>query len=334
MFLLWDEQQRIVFESSTVTNIQKNLVLLYCLGHPIGELMERLQKDIPFIRVRTTARQQRWAKHTGLPINTGIGHVYGYNRKEGFAYSAIALLLIADQPELISLSQAVDTSGDYRSYAFEILLKAFIPQWKLIKKYPRQGSVKFDLIWADPLVRALSVAPDKRTDALAQYMKSWNRLMKPWGWKPTRVYCPLDAEGMQIDHACSGDWLFVDFAFEAALAVCAYDLDDSSFRDHPYYPRDLVDYYRANIRHTRDAWRAQGVGADIEIEPPPLPKKLDLTKSKSKGLARWVELVSDGDKDATESVVEQVGKLRKVKDVGELSCALAENGAGLHADGA
>ena len=107
---------------------------------------------------------------------------------------------------------------------------------------------------------------------------------------------------------------------------------DASFRDHPYYPRDLVDYYRANIRHTRDAWRAQGVGAGIEIEPPPLPQKLDLAKSKSKGLMRWVELASDGDKDATEAVIDQVGKLRKVKEVSELSCALAENGAGLYAD--
>ncbi|MHC1667713.1 PoNe immunity protein domain-containing protein [Stenotrophomonas maltophilia] len=34
------------------------------------------------------------------------------------------------------------------------------------------------------------------------------------------------------------------WAFEAALVVMLFDIDDSSFRDHEYYPADLVAYYR------------------------------------------------------------------------------------------
>ncbi len=35
------------------------------------------------------------------------------------------------------------------------------------------------------------------------------------------------------------------WCFEAAAFVAILDLDDSSFRDCPYYPKDLVDYFRS-----------------------------------------------------------------------------------------
>jgi len=34
------------------------------------------------------------------------------------------------------------------------------------------------------------------------------------------------------------------FSYEAAAVVMLWDIDDSAFRDHPYYPDALVDYYR------------------------------------------------------------------------------------------
>ncbi|MEM6379169.1 MAG: PoNe immunity protein domain-containing protein, partial [Bacteroidota bacterium] len=39
----------------------------------------------------------------------------------------------------------------------------------------------------------------------------------------------------------SGYW-----CFESGAIVAIMDLDDSSFRDNEYYPKDLVDYYREN----------------------------------------------------------------------------------------
>ena len=35
------------------------------------------------------------------------------------------------------------------------------------------------------------------------------------------------------------------WSFESAAIVAILDLDDSSFRDNQYYPKDLVDYYRS-----------------------------------------------------------------------------------------
>ena len=60
----------------------------------------------------------------------------------------------------------------------------------------------------------------------------------------------LEAESRQC---LRKDMVFCDFAFEVVLAVCGWDIDDSSFADHPYYPADLVRYYRENVRHSRDA---------------------------------------------------------------------------------
>jgi len=241
-----------------------------------------------------------------------------------FDYFAIAFLLLPEQSTLKALLSFTDLEPNSRFYMAEVLIKAFVPDWQMAKKYTRGHDIKMQLPWSDPVLRIIGLPAEQRAAAFAKHMQGWERLMKPWWpykWKPTTEH----------SGEINSD-VHTHFAFEVALAVCAYDIDDSSFREHRYYPRDLVDYYRANIRHTRDAWRAEGVGAGIEIDVPPPPKKVDLAKSKRKGYARWVELTSDGNKDATEMVLEETGKLRKIKDLFEVSTALGENDIGIHAD--
>lgn len=41
-------------------------------------------------------------------------------------------------------------------------------------------------------------------------------------------------------------WYHGMWSFESAALVAIKDLDDTSFRDNEYYPKDLVDYYRSN----------------------------------------------------------------------------------------
>jgi hypothetical protein len=199
----------------------------------------------------------------------------------------------------------------------DLLVKAFVPAHALAKKYKPN---KYTDPWTAPVLRALALPAGDRPAALAAHMKNWTRLMRPFGWKPG------------LDTRPGGDRLFCDFAFEVALAVCGWDIDDSGFAAHLYYPRDLVEYYRANVRHTRDAWRAEGAGAGVEIVAPPPPVKSDLAKTRRKGIARWLELVADGDQDAVEAVLEAIGKPRKIKDLDELFAALGESGVAIHAD--
>jgi hypothetical protein len=180
---------------------------------------------------------------------------------------------------------------------------------------------KYSDPWTDPILRALVLPELERPAALQKHLGNWQRLMRPYHWSPQLKVAPL---GTRI--------MLYDFAYEVALAACAYDIDDTTFRDHPYYPRDLADYYRLHIRHSRDRWRPLHVGADLPITLPPPPKKADLAKSKRKGIARWVELVADGDIDATEAVLDATGKPRKIYDLQTLLQNLAESDIAIHAD--
>ena len=238
------------------------------------------------------------------------------NERECIGFAGLALLLVPDSAYLATFRQMIYPSGEKRGYLFDLLVKGFVPDYVMAKKYKAN---KYAAPWIDPLVRALAEPPERRAAALAAHMKNWCRIMRPWGCKPDTVRSDTDP-------------LFPDFAFEVALAVCAYDIDDSSFNAHPYYPRDLVEYYRANVRATRDAWRAYQAGAGVPVIAPPPPAKADLAKTKRKGVARWVELVCDGNIDACVAVLETVGKPRKIKEIDELMCALAEEQQAIHAD--
>jgi hypothetical protein len=249
----------------------------------------------------------------------GLNQVYPIDGtwRRNISFAGLALLLVEapEYPEL--LHEIVDVDLKRRAYLTDVLFKAFIPNYPLAKKYKID---KYSAVWMDPIQRALALPAGERSQALVMHMKNWCRIMRPWGWKPN------------LKPVYGGDNLFCDFAFEVALAVCAYDIDDSAFNDHPYYPRDLVEHYRTKIRHNRDAWRAHGAGAGVPIVAPPLPKKAGLSKSKHKAFARWVELVCDGDVDATEAVLETIGKPRKVEDIDELMEALAESSQAIHSD--
>ena len=242
--------------------------------------------------------------HGGAPRLAG-------ERRDSVAYAALALCTLETPQQLSAWAGLVDARPGRRAYLFDLLAKSFVPGYRMAASYKPD---RFQAPWTDPLLRALALPAGARAAALAAHMKNWCRLLRPWGWKP------------------SGDNLFFHFAYEVALAVCAYDIDDSAFSGHPYYPRDLVQWYRTHLRHTRDAWRPAGTGAGIRVEAPPLPARADLAKSKRKGIARWLELAADGDADALDATIETAGRPRRVDDSGELLSALYENGHAIRAD--
>jgi len=242
--------------------------------------------------------------HGGAPRLAG-------ERRDSIAYAALALFTLETADQLSEWAGLVDARPDRRACLFNLLAKSFVPGYRMAGQYKPD---RFQAPWSDPVLRALALAPEERAAALAAHMKNWCRILRPWGWQP------------------QPDGLFFHFAYEVALAVCAYDIDDSEFAAHPYYPRDLVQWYRTRLRHTRDAWRPTGVGAGVDVKAPPPPARADLAKSKRKGIARWLELAADGDADAVDATIEAVGRPRKVEDSGELLSALYENGHAIHAD--
>ncbi|MFC4623614.1 PoNe immunity protein domain-containing protein [Comamonas nitrativorans] len=236
-----------------------------------------------------------------------------------------ALLMVQDTTILKRWMQLTEGGNSPNSsYVGDVLARSFIPDWPISKKYGKLD--RYDNIRMHHGLQTVLSAPGKagKQAGIERYMAQWNGMMRPFGWKPKRNYDPRPGYG---------DDLFLKFAYEAALVVCGWDLDDSAFRDHPYYPRDLVDYYRAHVRHTRDAWRPEGIGAGIPVMPPPPPKKIDLHKSKAKGYKRWLELTCDGDKNACTDTLEALGTLRSLKNSwDEVLDQLSGNGHAVRAD--
>ncbi len=81
------------------------------------------------------------------------------------------------------------------------------------------------------LKTAFTAEPEEAQKIVKQYISPvWMREHRSAGWY-----------GNHKGPGYSGYW-----CYEAAAVTCILGLDDSSYRDHKYYPKDLVDYYRAN----------------------------------------------------------------------------------------
>ena len=81
-----------------------------------------------------------------------------------------------------------------------------------------------------PLARATVAAPEERPALVKEFVESWYKGMKSLAWHGTHSY---------------GGSYYGYWCLEAALVTALWDIDDSSYRDHLVYPKDLVDWYRA-----------------------------------------------------------------------------------------
>ncbi len=300
-----------------LSRLRNQIVALHGLGHPIAAVRDRLQEKITWERWRDTHHP----RGQGLPVTLTYRHNQEY---------AIALLTLPEEDlEYFIWTRLFENTKDKdRVYVLDVLLSAFRKNYKIAKKYTRD---KFAHVWADPLHKALTHPTDDKEVALEKLMDGWrDRLARfvPLDWKPweEEQYKYITDEGNKI-YALPN----FDFAYEVALAVCAYDMDDSNFRDHPYYPRDLVDFYRANIRQTRDAWRAPEQGPTVDLEPYEV-KRIDLAKKKNKGFRRWLDIASNGDPDAAGEVFLRFPKLRKIKNLSEVVNVMGDYGIALLVD--
>lgn len=309
-----DTNQRVRVAQAACQDAQQYVIRQFGAGMPLPQLSQSLMQRMAQLEAATRFIHEQ--DREGYP-ELGCAAPVSGNARLGVGFAALALTLLPSPQAPAALAALISTLPHTRSYLFDVLIKAFVPDYALLKKYKAD---KYQAVWIDPVLRAIALPPERRAGALAAHMKNWCRLMRPWGWKP------------QLDTAPGKDALFCDFAFEVALAVCAFDIDDVMFKDHPYYPRELVDHYRQQVRQSRDAWRAEGAGPQVTVVAPPPPAKADLAKSKRKGVARWIELACDGDVDATESVLEAVGNPRKLNNIRAVLEALAAEQQAICAD--
>lgn len=89
-----------------------------------------------------------------------------------------------------------------------------------------------------PYLHLLNATDDESSEGkisqLEQYLKIWYKSMKNATWHDSHL---------SMSEAGCGAY-FGYWAIEAAAIVYLYKIDDSSFRDHIVYPKDLVDFAR------------------------------------------------------------------------------------------
>ena len=113
---------------------------------------------------------------------------------------------------------------------FEFIIAAKIPTRPKLQ----EESYKYGFELFGKLREATETNNQAKAEALIKGFleKDWYKEHKNTGW--------YDSHKNKHD-TYSGYW-----CFEAAAITCIMRLDDSSYRDNPYYPKDLVDYYRQN----------------------------------------------------------------------------------------
>ncbi|MFT4020170.1 MAG: DUF1911 domain-containing protein [Acinetobacter sp.] len=114
---------------------------------------------------------------------------------------------------------------------FESLLAPAVPD-------PRDNTDFYHLKPYDPLIDAFWTAetPSEASAKVKAYLNSWYESFEGAPWHDGHL------------HAVEGEYMpyYGYWSFEAAAVCIINNIDDSSFRDHIYYPKDLADWARAN----------------------------------------------------------------------------------------
>jgi len=86
----------------------------------------------------------------------------------------------------------------------------------------------------DTLYRAIdATTQEEQTTLIKQHLKKWNN--KNW-----RQSVSIGSDHDFTPNPC----YYGQFAYEVAAVVMAFDIDDSEFKEHIYYPKELVEYFR------------------------------------------------------------------------------------------
>jgi hypothetical protein len=145
---------------------------------------------------------------------------------------SLGYLLGAPNEEFRKLVAVID-SDNVKDRLYEFIISA-----KLEVRQPIQKESYLDVFFIPEIFSTLRDAiqePDqvKASSLVKDFLKKdWYKGHKDAGWYNSH-------KGKHDTY--SGYW-----CFEAAAVTCILGLDDSSYRDVQYYPKDLVDHYRQN----------------------------------------------------------------------------------------
>ncbi|KQM77870.1 hypothetical protein ASE74_15840 [Pedobacter sp. Leaf216] len=81
------------------------------------------------------------------------------------------------------------------------------------------------------LFDAINATKEEQAKHMHKFLKGWYKSMRKCGWHDVHLSVGKDV--------FPGYW-----CWEAAMVTLLYNIDDSSYQDMPFYPKDMVDYAR------------------------------------------------------------------------------------------
>ncbi|TDV06193.1 PoNe immunity protein domain-containing protein [Paraburkholderia caballeronis] len=237
------------------------LLLCYTAGHPI----EELEAQLPEVIGRFDVYIEKVISPRSKNPPENVADILEITQLDAYVYVfwLLALCRLLGHPEFIpTIIGWVDKTREFnrgRDGLFENVLQA------LTGTHVEAPRVVLHAVPYRPLASATVRAPEERPALVKEFVEGWYKGMKPTYW-----------HGAHTDGLYFGYW-----CLEAALVTVLWDIDDSSYRDHLVYPKDLVDYARQQHAAIRAA----------ETEKPHISRK---TGERCPYAGRWGVLESPG----------------------------------------
>lgn len=194
----------------------------YSLGVPVIEMLEEYHQAVEWIHDYWPGNKKLTGKRREVLNQYPLG---GYDTILWML--SIGYLFDVPDEQFQKLVSVID-QDEVKDKLYEFVIAAKMPSRPKLE----QESYKYGFKLFGKLREAVDAEDNAKAKALVKAFleKDWLKEHKSLDWhvshkNPHDVY--------------SGNW-----SFEAAAITCIKGLDDSSYRDQQYYPKDLVNYYR------------------------------------------------------------------------------------------
>lgn len=189
-----------------------------------GDSVPDISDDFPFALSAIEA--------SALPHPVYRTEPFHLDEMDTYAYAmwllSLAQLLRQDHliPRVAALFDVARADNRGQDALYETVVERLgIPRERATRCYPQ--------LKAHPLLlEAIEGEPKHRPKLIAQFLEKWYPSMKSCYWHGRHTKAPRNFFGY--------------WAFEAGLVTYLWDIDDSSYRDMPFYPKDLVTYARTH----------------------------------------------------------------------------------------
>lgn len=224
------------------------LRLYYTAGEPIESLKPLYADALRWFGEWHKAEHEYWVhriQETGnSDLDAGMSPLeFGDLGHFQLALDMVSLGILLGEGDAVRQAAVWMQSTRGSDMLMEYLLETIVPDPRDIEKF-------WHVKPYDPLLDAIYTAdtPEESAGYAKKYLDGWYKAFKGVPWH--------DGHLVQTEEysAYEGYW-----AFEAAAVCVLHGIDDSSFRDHLVYPKDLADWARAH--HVKDLIKLPVPGA-------------------------------------------------------------------------